>query len=449
MLKALGSFYQPKNQKNSETESQDYFFLNKFTKKMMLNKTMIAKRYEKGNLVSLFDDCDGNMSQYDEDILRQLNIYSYRDCSIIEMDIIFVKHHQEILSFCNKIDLISNYLQSNLNKNLQSEGIIFYSYLDQLMAKYKIYLPNKSCLSNLSEDELNILIFNVKQINEKMEDSIVAYRNQLLSALDLDQYSISMYFPNHLPLFDQYIDENIIIEVNNNLTFECIIARKCEIFQGKIYFEGGQHKNIEDLSQNDQEIVKNQNNSILQQLNYEIKIYRIEVKINPMNQRNINNLKQILEGELLQEFCRTIAEQQMQIQETFCSIQIPEADPKQKNFLQEQLPDVEISVFTKLLILKEVMYTIRENQKLLKNPKFKDLKENRENNNKIIQNLIQVLFFKDSYDDKIKPIDSLCGEFMINLCNFELQDFPDIDNILVKLEKLLLLVKSIHCVPLD
>lgn len=37
---------------------------------MMLNKTMIAKRYEKGTLVSLFDDCDGNMSQYDEDILR-------------------------------------------------------------------------------------------------------------------------------------------------------------------------------------------------------------------------------------------------------------------------------------------------------------------------------------------------------------------------------------------
>ena len=54
--------------------------------------------------------------------------------------------------------------------------------------------------------------------------------------------------------------------------------------------------------------------------------------------------------------------------------------------------------------------------------------------------MIKALYFSDSFYEKIKTIEDLCGEYLRDLQYCKEENFPDYDEILFRLEKLILLI---------
>ncbi|CAK74050.1 unnamed protein product (macronuclear) [Paramecium tetraurelia] len=496
MKNELQALYDQGQSKKTDPTNIGIFIPN-FLNKLIALKKMIGSAYEQGRFIAQEEDLFGNKTEFDDDFLRALTLNQWNQFLAVNIEVTLLQPDQQMLSFSKRIDIIQNFLLSFVNS--KSNGLAFYSYLDQIYVKYNIYLPNAITLKMMNHSETNHLIQIIDERYRLMELQIMSYKDQLLSALALDQQEIQEYFPQQLDLYYNYKNDNIQIPIDQSLKYESLIARECEIFQDQIQIDGGEQRSINTLSETDQEIAKNGNNNsqILQNLNYRVKVYTVEARVGLLNQGHFRNYQEILGGELFQEFERQPITQQIQRKLEFeDSIHIPQADPRYKNVLQEQLPDVSISILRRLLILKEALLIIIENQRQLANLKFKGKlsvlvkirfcnvlgtrpifimrkikKEKKQiddknhiHNYKIIKSLIYVLFFKDRYDDEIRPIHHLCCEFLHSFCQGEpdnsqdsdqetedsryiLKNLPDIDKYLVKLEKLILLINKIYCVP--
>ncbi|CAD8189548.1 unnamed protein product [Paramecium octaurelia] len=512
MKNELNTLFNEGRSKKRDPTNIDIRFMNLFNR-LIAQLKMIGRICEKGQFIYYEKDIFGNRTEFDDDFLRLLTISQWNHFLILNMEVVLLKPDQQMLSFSKKIDIIQHFLMSSVNS--ESKGLSFYSHLDQIYAKYTIYLPDAITVEKMGSDERNSMIYNIEERHRMMEQQIMSYKDQLLSALDLDDQEIKDCFPQHLQLYHNYIEDSVQIDFDSNQQYESVIARECEIYLDQIQIDGGEQKNINTQSETDQEIANNGNNKgqLLQKLNYEVKVYSVETRVGLHNQGHFRNYQEILGGELFQEFQRKPISKQLQIQLDFeefvypkqfqtplefeDSIYIPLADPRQKNVLQEELPDVDISILRKFLILREAMVTINENQKQLANPKFKGkfsvlikirfcnalgsrpifimrkIKKEKKSidqnailvdNYKIIKNLMNVLFFKDRYDDEIKPIHNLCQEFLHSFCDREPQNsedddqesqdshyvpenLPDIEKYLRKLETLILLIKTIYRVP--
>ncbi|CAD8085339.1 unnamed protein product [Paramecium sonneborni] len=442
---------------------------------IMIKKKMIVRLFKNNKLLNLEESYEGNnTNEFDDSLLRQLQICVFDDKTILFIQIQIISPHQEILTSQNRIDLIFNYKLSQLNSN--NHDIIFYTDMDQIMVKNQIYLPSLITLSQMKKEELNEIISQVLSKYDEIEQTIMQQKDKLFSLLELDNFYIEIYFQDHLPSFKKFQNDNDKPQIENEQKITIVFARKCEFNNDQISVENENYLNKQNLNQKEQNIINNLQNPLLQQNQFQVNVYCIELKA---PQQTNNLLIKALDGQLLQEFLKTqtFQENTNEFEINQNQIYVPEEDPNQKNVLKEKLPEIQISVQKKIQILQDVILIISNQQQLLQNSNFKgklsvismirfcnelgarpiiimkkkekkliDIEENRKHCNIIIKNFINVLFFSDEYQSKVKPIEDICGEFLRNLS--QCKDFPDYFEIQIKLEKLIYFINQIYCVNL-
>ncbi|CAD8082878.1 unnamed protein product [Paramecium sonneborni] len=464
-----------RKKKNTQTNEQIEVicFALQFMANIMAHKKMTAHLLENKKIIHYKEGFDGNISKYDEYFLRKLQVQMLSDTTILLMQIQIIQPHLNILNSCKKLDPIFNYVLSQINQNYQD--IIFYTENGSIMVKNLVFLPDIKKLILMQKEKLNQLIQKIHVIYDDIEKRIMQKKDKLLSLQQLDVFQIEMFFKEHLILLNQFKNDNYIPEIVFQQKTQIVFIRQCEFFNEQISIDNEKHINKQSLTQIELKIISNIENPVLKQQQYSVKLYYLEIKLDP-NQQSPNIQKQLLEGSLLQEFHQNFSSEETNSQQKkyFDQMYFPQEDPMQKNVLKEQLPQIEISVIKKLYVLKDVILYIQEQLKLLQKSNFKgklsvllmirfcddlgfrpvlilqkkekkhiDIEENRKFCNKIIQNFINLLFFQNKNRQKVEPIDDICGEFLRNLQYTQLEHFP---NYVVKLEKLILLINQLYSV---